>query len=491
MVKNAKIGDYLATFEGRPASYYIENLKTPKAMERTTELMNEKEFLQGYEIKNWEFSPRIYKILVGAAVVHIVSLLLLAQTNFMSASACQSPFVSRVCNVLDTVYVGSKLFSGEKDYVVREYNRTQIDDADVVWVDTTQVEPQLTYPTGYFEIANRDELAAQRLAEEMASNGLSNQTLPPATIPPANPPVYRPPVNRTPVIPSRRDSIARRPQKLPKPKDNVTKGEIDEDLFKIDDSDDGKVADTGDKNGKGEGDKPKNPADKDDKTPKGKTPNDANGLTTVEINKKPLQDFADEVVDKWAKKEIDLNQQFVVRLVGRIRDDGRLDRENSRFDTEADQGDEKMINLAKRAIEAVGDSGWLTYLRNLGAREIVITVMQNDENIVARVESKMKSESEARTMASGMSTLISTTRQFVKLGEDETKLLNAAKKPTHRGNTFILDMQMAKPEAQEMMNRKLNEAWAKKQKEQNNGGQPAAQPNGTARQKDARTDLAR
>lgn len=436
--------------------------------------MNDKDFLQGYEIKNWEYSPRIYKVIAVAVVFNLLSLFGLSQTNLLSASACESPFVNRVCQVLDTVYVGTKLFSGEKDYVVKDYNQTQIDDADVVWVDSTNVQPQLNYPTGYFEVANRDEIAARNALLNPENTFDNPTTLPPFT--PAPNPTPAPKVN----TPYRRKSnsgggLLGRKQKVPNKIKDPVKGEIDDDLVQFEDD----TKDNKDNNAT---------ADKDGKKPPKKNPiadkvdNKSNSVADIEINKKPLQDFADTIVVKWAKKEVDLNNQFVVRMRGSLTADGKLDRNKSRFDTSVEQGDKEMIKVAKAAIEAVGDSGWLGYLRNLGAKEITITLMQNEQNLVVRVESETKSESEAKTLASGANTLISTTKQFVKLGEDETKLINAAKTPTYQGKVFILDFQMTKPEAQEMMNRKLTEAWAKKQKEQN-GNQ--TQPNGTTKKSDA------
>lgn len=430
--------------------------------------MEEKDFLQGYELRNWEFSPRIYKIIVAATVLNILGLFVFAQTNMISRSACKSPFVNRVCTVLDTVYVGSKLLSGEKDYVVKDYNKTEIQDADVFWVDTTNVQPQLQYPTGYFQIANRDEIEAQKLAEELAQNGINTTTTTPYTPNPTNPtsptpkktPTYiPPPTSGSRSSSSGNDSLARRKPTFPKTrKGGVVKGKVNDSIVDFEDDDDTDVAEN-----------KKNP------------PIESDPVTEVEINKKPLQDFADDVVVKWEKKEIDLNQQFKVKFVGRIKDDGRIDAKKSRFDETADQGDEQMIFLAKDAIQAVGDSGWLTYLRNLGAKEITITLVQNETDIIARVESKMKDEAEAKTMASGMNTLISTTRKYVKLGEDETKLLKAAQTPTYSKNIFILDLKMPKPEAQEMINRKLSEAQAKKNKEE---GNTSTRQNGKTKQND-------
>lgn len=445
--------------------------------------MEDNTILQGYEIKPWDFSARIYKIISAAVILNIAGLFVFAQTNMMSASACESPFVKNVCSVLDTVYVGSKLLQGEKDYVVKDYNKTEISDADVVWVDTTNVEPQISYPVGYFEIANRDEIAAEKLLLEQQNQGFNNPT---TTIPPFNPS----PIKTTPNPPKVRSSFpkapkyrARRPrkrsrggllarkQKLPKKRTKILDGDIDDELFST----------KGDKNPKkGENVAKKEPSkDARDLKDQSATKSEPVGDDFKDrINKKPLQDFANTVVAKWASKEIDLKQQFVVKFKGKLTKAGKIDPKKFGFDQNSEQGDENMRNIAKAAILAVGDSGWLGYLRDLGAKEVTITLMQNENDIVARVESATKSESEAKTMASGLNSLISITKSTVKLGEDETKLLAAAQKPSYRENVFVIDFKMPKPEAQEMINRKLTEEWAKQNDKKLTKDGPK-QPNGT------------
>src|SRR5690606_23860072 len=76
-----------------------------------------------YEIKTWEMSPRIYKILAVSAAVNLLALVVFAQTNVLTMKGCESPFVGRVCQVLDTVYVGAVLFGTERDYIDAEYER--------------------------------------------------------------------------------------------------------------------------------------------------------------------------------------------------------------------------------------------------------------------------------------------------------------------------------------------------------------------------------
>ncbi len=181
--------------------------------------MQEKDILQGYEVGRWEFNPRIYKIIAASTVLALLPLFVLSQTNLLSASACESPFVNRVCQVLDTVYVGAKILAKDTGYVEKEYEDLQLkENNEVVWINETNIEPKLEYPTGYFEIANRDELAA--LAALNSGDPTSTYLNSPSIIPPANnnpiaPPSPRinPPLARNrsrsndPVYPKRRSKI--------------------------------------------------------------------------------------------------------------------------------------------------------------------------------------------------------------------------------------------------------------------------------------------
>ena len=46
--------------------------------------MQEQELFQSYEVKNWDFSPRIYKILAASAIFNVLALLVVAQTNVLT-----------------------------------------------------------------------------------------------------------------------------------------------------------------------------------------------------------------------------------------------------------------------------------------------------------------------------------------------------------------------------------------------------------------------
>jgi hypothetical protein len=143
----------------------------------------------------------------------------------------------------------------------------------------------------------------------------------------------------------------------------------------------------------------------------------------------------------------------------------------SKFDATKEKGDKKMIEVAKSALTAVGDSGFLTYLRSLDVEKFTVTLVQDADNITAVISSPQKSEERARKISSGMSGYIMIGKTTAKNPSDELALLEGAK-VTSEGKNFIINFTMPKPIAQEMINRKLKEAQAKQ------AAQP--QPNGTA-----------
>ena len=119
----------------------------------------EKELFESYEIQNWNLTPRIYKIIGAAAVFHILTIAFIAQTNLLTKKGCDSPFVSQICQVLDTVYVGSILAGTDTDFVSRDYQKTELADADITFIDATGETPPLEYPEGYFALANPEQFA--------------------------------------------------------------------------------------------------------------------------------------------------------------------------------------------------------------------------------------------------------------------------------------------------------------------------------------------
>ena len=411
-------------------------------------------FLEHYEIKNWEFSPRLYKILAASAAFNILALVVFAQTNILQSRACDSPWVGRVCQVLDTVYVGSSLLSNDSEFVSKDYEKTEIDDAEVVWINQTGTEP-LNYPEGYFAVANPESQFAMTTDGAMLNpgdtmlpgSGFENIPPPATNIPPPAPATVMPP-----------SFGGLPPQRLPKAsKNRIT---IPDSLVSGDNPI-GKETDE-DKSPKTKGKKP----DEDDTAknePDAKQPG-IGSLPVAEdiINKKPLQDFGDVVLEKVSKKEIDLTKPFSVTMIGSITKDGKFDRTKSAF--LKPEGDQAMVDVAKLAIEAIGDSGLLTYLKTLNVDTIKFQLVQDDKQIYAVITSDQKSEQSAKSVSSGLNTAISIGKLTVK-EEDTLALLNAAKVESKEKN-FVLNFNLDKPLAHEIIKRQLQKAEEKRKKEQ-------------------------
>jgi hypothetical protein len=442
---------------------------------------SEPDLFRNYEIKNWELSPRFYKILAASAIFNVMALFVFAQSNLLTRKGCDSPMVSKVCQVLDTVYIGSVLLGTDTEFASKDYEKTELEDAEITYIDVSGQTPPLNYPEGYFALANPEEYAMRQQQMQMMNGDMSGFTIPPTsgfpsssinpTIPnstdlmnvtPNLPPQNNNPiagnipsspysVGKTPTYPSRRFP-RQRPVKTPNMKNESPK----------------QLPDLGEETAKNE----KEEAEKEAKKEESKQP-DISSLPVAEeiINKKPLQDFGDDVLDKVTAKKVDLSKNFTVVMQGAITKDGKFDKKKSGF-AKLD-GDQEMINVAKSAIEAIGDSGLLTYLQKLGVENINFTLVQDDKQIYAIITSDQKSESKAKSISSGLNTAISLGKATVK-EQDTLALLNAAKVET-QGKNFVLNFNLEKPIAQELINRQLIKAQAKREQQQ--------QPNGTAENK--------
>lgn len=415
---------------------------------------DEEQLFGKYEIKNWNWTPRLYKILAFSAIFNILFLVAVAQTDVLRTKACDSPLVGGFCQVIDTLYVGGKIIGTDAEWKSGDYEQTKIDDADVVWVDKTSMELPLEYPAGYFQIANPEQFLPEQ-----------NGTIPGITDFPAgiNPNPSISTVNPTinPTMPKNNGGVFKRDQRVPK----IKGGEITGNFPKIED-----IVPTNEN--KTDTKKPKDDTvaeKKDDEKPK------QNGLQTLPvaeevINKKPLQDFGDTVLDKVAKKEVDLSKEFSIVMVGTITDEGKFDEKKSGFVKTT--GDQAIVDVAKLAIEAIGDSGILTYLKRLDVNQIKFELVQNDKEIYAVITSDQKSKEKASTVASGLNTAISLGKMTVK-EEDTLALLNASK-VENKEKTFVLNFNIEKTIAQELIKRQLQKAEAKRKEQQQ------SKPNSTA-----------
>ncbi|MEO6654911.1 MAG: hypothetical protein ABIO36_02410 [Pyrinomonadaceae bacterium] len=424
------------------------------------------DLFHNYELRNWEMSPRVYKILAAAASANLLALLVFAQTSLLTTKGCDSPLVDRVCQVLDTVYVGSKLFGTDREYVDAVYDKTELGDADITFVDVSGETPPLSYPEGYFQVANPVEYQASL---DAANN-------------PAMPPGFPNFQGGFPVTtPSTGGSLIDTPPVTPKVNPKVIDGNLP--TFG------GMTGTSNPTRGRrkfGRGGRitpPTTDVDADDTAsadPKptatpAPTPMSSDAVTAVEINKKPLTDFADDVSAKWEAKDIDLNKDFSLVLNAFITADGKLDRAKSKFDSKKTVGDPKMIDVGKAALEALGDSGYLTYLKLAGVDQLTATLTQDDQHITVVITSTQKTPERASSISSIVSSAIVFGKVKAENPSDERTLLDGAK-VTSDGKNFILNFAIPKPVAQEMINRKLKEAQAKKAQQPKPNGNAITKP---------------
>ena len=178
----------------------------------------------------------------------------------------------------------------------------------------------------------------------------------------------------------------------------------------------------------------------------------------IEINKRPLQEFALSVLDKWEKKEIDLTKPFTVELNGSLTREGRFDATVTKYIKS--EGDGDIVNVAKNAIEAVGDSHIMAFLSYLDVKDVRLIVSQDESDTLLLLTSEMESNQRARTAASGFNALISVARieNNGMTADDKTLLKHSS--VAFDETRMILKFKMPKQTFHEMVERNLRE-WSK------------------------------
>ena len=116
------------------------------------------DLFHNYELRSWDFGPRLYKIAAIAGAANLLALLIFAQTSLLTAKGCDSPLVSGVCQALDIMDIGqAMLFGTPRDYIDAAYEKSELNDVDITYVDVSGQEPKFTYPADYFQIANPEQ----------------------------------------------------------------------------------------------------------------------------------------------------------------------------------------------------------------------------------------------------------------------------------------------------------------------------------------------
>jgi hypothetical protein len=414
--------------------------------------MQEQQIFQHYELKNWEFSPRIYKILAASAILNIFLVIGLAQANFLTAKSCDTPLMSQVCSVLDAVYVGSMILDTDTGYVNEEYVKTELEDADITFIDLTGSDkfPPLEYPAGYFAVANPETLIDDSIIStaDLAQN--TNPTLGNTYIPGITGNTKNPTINNGTIT-----DLSTKPQATPKPNKNPVIGVLPGENPTVK-----KNQPTKKPTNENSTQEQANVQENTDNTNQNQETK-SEPVKDVTINREVLKTFGSFVKGEVVNNKVDLNQPFKIVAEGPLTKDGKFDitqdkkTKKSKTQITFSEGNPQMVSIAKNALEAIGDSGVLGYLRNFGAENVKITLIQDGEKIAARIESDLKDANKANTMASGLNTLLSLAKGRENLNEDEKLLLSGAQKPTSNGSMFIVDFAIPKEAAQGMINRNL------------------------------------
>lgn len=426
--------------------------RSGSASQAAEPLRPEDELFAGYEIKPWVFTPRIYKIIATAVLINIVTVVVLAQTQILTMKGCDSPFVGRVCQVLDTVYVGSVLFGTEREYADVAYDRTELADADITYIDVSNVGPPLSYPEGYFQLANPVQYAMlkQRSENPTMIPGITNNFTPNPTI---------------------GNELRNTRPNIPKANPNAVRGDLPDSPFEFEEDDDplaevnrprgGKVAGSDSKNNNTNSDA-KRP---DDQTTAEKTPAPEEDVSKqdrfgVFINKRPIRDFGEETLDRIEKNEVSLDKPFKVIIAATLglgTDGKTVVLQNPRpVPTESDAtNDPEIVKLAHNAIIATGDAGWFGYLYMYEVKNVLITIEQTNDTFTATVRADQPSEQQAKQTASGFNGMLGIAKRAA--GENDRAFLELAK-TSNEGRSFLLNFEIPKPIVQEMILRELEKA---------------------------------
>jgi hypothetical protein len=426
------------------------------------EPLREGDLFYQHEIGRWKFDNRIYTIFAGAAVFIFAFFGVLAQTPILTARGCDSPFVGRVCQVLDMAYVGAMIYGTEREYVDAAYDKIDLNDAEVVWIDQTGVPAQLEYPEGYFQVANPEQFAQQ---QAMLVNPYSADSFNSGSLPPILPPVQS------------GSSLIDTPAIAPKNNPKARPKDLPSSPFDLSDVNGDASADANANKGKTNVDSNKKPNENqtaNTNTQKPEPPK-SQSLDAIEINKRPIADLGNSVNDLVAKNELDLQTPFIGSAKGKLNKEGRIDPKSLKLQIESPDAD--MQKIVQDGILAIDAAGYLKYLSAISGRDFDLLLKQDEANISATVQSEMESETRAKTIKSSLDLALSIAKAKKQGADadqddkDDLTLLQGAKIEAV-GKRVVITFIVPKEVAHPMIQRKLAEQAAELKKPSGNAMTP-------------------
>lgn len=322
-----------------------------------------------YEVNREPFWPQLSWLLGGSAVWHIVLIVMIVM----------------IPPLRDAFHI-TALFSGA-GFVDRPYNRTEIGD-DVNIIDFTT--EKFRYPDGYFAM---DQQGLTPLPPAPVAAPFTPQPVSMRATPTTTPtPTPSPTPTATPLIAAN----GAKPGDGTKPADAKTSPTISAE------------------------DKAAEKAQKDLEAAAKKTGIDL--PDEGEINKAPFKDLAKYATDLRDQGKLDFNKPFEVSIDTSLDENGKLVNPN----VTRKSGDDTLVDLGKRLVAAMNDSGVLYYLKKINqdkpGTKVVFTIKQEGNDVIAIVETEVSSEASARVLSKDFAIMLAA-GALSRKGKDEEVLL--------------------------------------------------------------------
>jgi hypothetical protein len=173
----------------------------------------------------------------------------------------------------------------------------------------------------------------------------------------------------------------------------------------------------------------------------------------TQINKKPLKDFANYANDQKNQGKLNLDQPFEVVIEAQLDEAGKLKNPV----VTGKSGDENLVDLFRRMVAALNDSGFLIYLQpisedNPGAT-VKITVKQGANEVLASVESETSSPQRAESLAKALNNLLYFGGAS-RAGKDEAMLMKNTN-ATPDGKRVVVNFSMPRQSVVDMIKKQL------------------------------------
>ena len=173
----------------------------------------------------------------------------------------------------------------------------------------------------------------------------------------------------------------------------------------------------------------------------------------TQINTKPLKDFAAYANEQKNQGKLDIDKPFEIVITAELDKSGKL--KNSHVTGKG--GDENLVELFRKMVEAVNDSGFLVYLQPISADNpgatVKITVKQGEKEVLASVESEASSAENAQKLAKALNVLLSA-GVITRAGKTEEALMRNTN-ATPDGKRVVINFSMPRQTVVDMIKKQL------------------------------------